>query len=547
MSDLEMRVNIAKNLLQTSAQFADGPSAIWEYTSNSLEYRESPLNCKIDIQIDKKQITISDNSDGMDETILGHFFTVSGENQARKGKQKSWMKRGQFGTGKLAAFGIANQLQVETVKDGLKNIYFLSRQMIEDTPEHENNIKLKKISQNESTPEPNGTKIYINELNIKINKNEVIRKIEREIAHLRDHEIQILINDYLCEVKPLDITRDYIFASEGPIKERYGEFDLQIEVSRVPLDKYDQGIKFFCNENIIAIDGCGVTEKECGNQLTGKINIPALEEPINNINAYDQTRSQKLNMNHLGAKELLLFISPKLERVRKMILDEKNVARNSAKSQKLSQISEELSKKLNKEWEDLKRKINEIRLDSNSINADSIFNEPGEEDEIESIDFGEDFPISDGTERRIGDEAEITNTPNDPPQIDLVEDDSGKKKGKKTLGKKSKRSRGGFLVDHENRGEEEQRSIYDKANLKIIINIDHPSVVSCLKSCGDDVENINFKRLYYEIAFREFEHSFAQELIYENSQYLAEDLLFEMRALYDRVTRSLGPSLYSIS
>ena len=24
------------------------------------------------------------------------------ENQARKGKQKSWMKRGQFGTGKLA-------------------------------------------------------------------------------------------------------------------------------------------------------------------------------------------------------------------------------------------------------------------------------------------------------------------------------------------------------------------------------------------------------------------------------------------------------------
>ena len=63
--------------------------------------------------------------------------------------------------------------------------------------------------------------------------------------------------------------------------------------------------------------------KKCGNQLTGKINIPALEEPINNIFAFDQTRSQKLNMNHLGAKELLLFISPKLEKVRKIILDEK--------------------------------------------------------------------------------------------------------------------------------------------------------------------------------------------------------------------------------
>jgi hypothetical protein len=547
MNDLDMRVNIAKNLLQTSAQFSDGPSAIWEYTSNSLEYRESPLNCKIDIQIDKNQIIISDNSDGMDQEILKYFFTVSGENQARKGKQKSWMKRGQFGTGKLAAFGIANELQVETVKDGLKNIYFLSRQMIEETPEHENKIKLKKIAQNEQTTDPNGTKIYINDLNIKINKNEVIRKIEREIAHLRDYEIQILINDYLCEIKPLDITRDYIFTTEGPIRDRYGEFDLQIEVSRVPLDKYDQGIKIFCNENIIAIDGCGVVEKECGNQLTGKINIPALEEPINNIFAFDQTRSQKLNMNHLGAKELLLFISPKLEKVRKIILDEKNIARNSAKSQKLTQISEELSKKLNKEWADLKRKINEIRLESNSINADSIFNEPGDDDEAESIIFGDEFPVSDGTEIRVGDENDISVSPSDPPDIDLEEDNSGKKQGKKSPGKKSKRARGGFLVDHENRGEEEQRSLYDKANLKIIINIDHPSVVSCLKSCGDDVENINFKRLYYEIAFREFEHSFAQELIYENSQYQAEDLLFEMRALYDRVTRSLGPSLYSIS
>ena len=147
MNDLDMRVNIAKNLLQTAAQFADGPSAIWEYTSNSLEYRESPLNCKIDIQIDKNQIIISDNSDGMDQEILKYFFTVSGENQARKGKQKSWMKRGQFGTGKLAAFGIANELQVETVKDGLKNVIFLSRQMIEETPEHENIIKTKKIAQ----------------------------------------------------------------------------------------------------------------------------------------------------------------------------------------------------------------------------------------------------------------------------------------------------------------------------------------------------------------------------------------------------------------
>lgn len=545
MSNLKMRVNIAKNLLQTADQFKDAPSAIWEYVSNSLEYRESPFGIVIGIQMDKEKIVIIDNSDGMDEKILHSFFTVSGENLARKNKQASWMKRGQFGTGKLAAFGIADELKVETVKNGKKNIAFLSREMINSTPETSNEIDLDITVANEDVDEPNGTKILINALNIKINQKEVIRKIEREIAHLRDYDIKILINDYLCEIKPLDIVKNYIYQTEGPIKERYGEIDLDIQISRAPLEKSDQGIKIYCGQNLIGVDGGGVTDKECGNLITGEINIPELEIPINNISPFDQTRSLDLNLNHLGAKELVLFISPKLEKVRKILLDEKSKERNSEQSKKLSKLSEDLSSKLNKEWTDLKRQINEIRLQTNSMIVSSIFHEPGKDDEIESIDFGDDLLVSDGAEIRIGEESFEPNSTNETPQLDLEEDSEGAKKGKKVSGKKSTRPRGGFLVDHEARGEEAQRSIYDKDNLKIIINTDHPSVVSCLRGCKGNVEDINFVRLYYEIAFREFEHSFAQELIYDNSNYPPEDLLFEMRALYDRVARSLTPILYS--
>ena len=57
--------------------------------------------------------------------------------------------------------------------------------------------------------------------------------------------------------------------------------------------------------------------------------------------------------------------------------------------------------------------------------------------------------------------------PSDSPYIDLEEDDDGKKQGKKVR-QEIKRARGGFLVDHENRGEEEQR-LYDKANLKSLL------------------------------------------------------------------------------
>ena len=51
--------------------------------------------------------------------------------------------------------------------------------MIEET-QLENIIETKKIAQNEQTLEPNGTKIYINDLNIKINKMKLLEKLSEK-------------------------------------------------------------------------------------------------------------------------------------------------------------------------------------------------------------------------------------------------------------------------------------------------------------------------------------------------------------------------------
>ena len=127
MDEIKVTGNLGKSILQLSAQFSSPSAAIWEYVSNSLEYRSQPDGCRINVIIEKNKITIDDNSDGMDNSLLHHFFTVSGENQARKGNQASWLKRGLFGTGKLAAFGIGNNLIVKTNRNGLKNSYKLTR------------------------------------------------------------------------------------------------------------------------------------------------------------------------------------------------------------------------------------------------------------------------------------------------------------------------------------------------------------------------------------------------------------------------------------
>ena len=100
------------------------------------------------------------------------------------------------------------------------------------------------------------------------------------------------------------------------------------------------------------------------------------------------------------------------------------------------------------------------------------------------------------------------------------------------------------MIEHQNLGEDEQRSIYDQDELKIIVNLDHPTVVSCLRSCSGDVENSIFKRLNFEIVLREFEHAVAEEMIADNDMYSPHDLLYDMRLHFDRISRAIGTDVY---
>jgi len=543
MSEINIRVNAGKTILQLAAQFSNAPSAIWEYVNNALEYRENPDGCRITVDIERTKIIIADNSSGMDSTILKNFFTISGENLARQGKQASWLKRGLFGTGKVAAFGIGNNLIVETNNSGIKNIYKISRKELENSPEDAINIPIESIISNQQTKDSNGTIITVDGLNIKINQQEVIRKIEREIASLREHDIQIAVNDHLCEFKQLDILKTHSFESSGPIRERYGDFELEVIVCKSPLEEFERGIKVMSNQNIIGVEDCGISSKEFGNQITGKVNIPDIEDSINNVNSFDQARNHKLNNHHEGVRELMLFMAPKLEKIRKDLSDKKTKERASTQSKKLSEITNQLSDKFNKQWNELKRSLNEIRVSSNSRSVNSLFAEPGDNPELEALESGDEVS-SDENDVNYGENIN-GKSPTNPPSRDFEKSEDGNKNASITSGKKAQRRRGGFLVDHDYLGEDEHRSIYSKDELKIIINLDHPSVSNCLKSCHHDVENITFKRLLFEIAFREFEHAIAQEMIFDNDLYPPGDLLYEMRSHYDRVARVIGSDLYS--
>lgn len=194
---LVVRTHIGRDLLQTAQLFRTVEAATWEYVANGLEYVDPGVAPKITVDLDHRtnRITITDNGRGMDEAGLQQFFTMHGENLDRKVGKKG---RGKFGTGKSAAFGIAQTLRVSTQKAGLRQVVELRLEDIKASGGDE--IPLVWIERDAPTPEPNGTVITIDRVLLpRLQPEPVIKSVERHLAFWRATSPTVYVGTHLCE------------------------------------------------------------------------------------------------------------------------------------------------------------------------------------------------------------------------------------------------------------------------------------------------------------------------------------------------------------
>src|SRR5664279_3306256 len=118
--------HVSRDLLQNAALFKTDKLVIWEYVANGLQYVDPGTNPTVYVRLDSKghRIRISDNGRGMTLDGLKNFFVMHGENLDRK---LGTPGRGRFGTGKSAAFGIADVLRVTSVRDSRRSVVELTR------------------------------------------------------------------------------------------------------------------------------------------------------------------------------------------------------------------------------------------------------------------------------------------------------------------------------------------------------------------------------------------------------------------------------------
>jgi hypothetical protein len=539
---LKVTSHVGRDLLASAASFKNEAAAVWEYVVNGLQYVDPGVSPRIQVTVlpGGTGILVADNGSGMSVKDLEHFFQMHGENLERRAGRAG---RGKFGTGKSAAFGIANRLRVDTVRGGKRNVVQLTRDMIDASDGEE--IPLEWLDRDEATDDPNGTTVSILDINLdRIKRASIIEYVERHLQAFRAKSPDVAIDDHVCTYREPATSETLTFAPGPSQREVLGDVTLTIKVSNAPLPVVEQGISITAGAgNLVAIERAGIDTKEFGNYLFGDIDVPTLETHSSPIEPYDPSRSLQLNPQHPVVAVLLGFIGSKLEEVRAGLVRRSRDARKTEQARRLAAEADRIAEILNEDFRKISERLHEIRAASSrkgaansQVAAHMADKEPGE------WTRGVETPgVLVKPPRSEPDPNPDLPTPRPPRPTPAVQprgqpDPAGNNAVDPVGGDQGKRRRpqGGFRVEYKPLGADAERSIYDPSTLTILINLDHPLVRAAL---GDgNVEDTTFRRLSYEIAFSEYAMGLGYELSQQDPNMPPDDLLYEVRSTLNRIS-----------
>jgi hypothetical protein len=453
--------------------------------------------------------------------------------------------RGKFGTGKSAAFGIANTLRVDTVCDGKRNVVALTREMINASDGEE--IPVDWVVKDDPTDDPNGTTISVLDINLdRVRRASIIEYVERHLQAFRAKAPDVAIDDHVCAYREPLTSESRIFRPSVSQCEVLGDVTLTVKVSAAPLPLVEQGVSVTAGAgNLVAIERAGTEGKEFGNYLFGDIDVPALENHPSHIEPFDPTRSLQLNPHHPVVAVLLGFVGSKLEEVRAALVRRARESRKTEQARRLAAEADKIAEILNEDFRKISDRLHEIRAAASrkgaarsQIAATAANNEP--DDWARGIHTPGVIDKTPRKEPNPDPEPRPPTPPRPTPKvqprghpdpvgdnaIDPVGGDDGKRR----------RPRGGFRVEYKQLGADAERSIYDPTTLTILINLDHPLVMAAL---GDgNVQDTTFRRLSYEIAFSEYAMGLGYELSQQDPNMPPDDLLYEVRSTLNRISTS---------
>lgn len=532
-SSIQVRSHVARDLLQTAALFKTDHAVVTEYVANSMEYVEEGTIPTIYVSLDSRgrKLTIADNGRGMDREGLQNFFLMHGENLDRK---RGRGRRGLFGTGKSAAFGIADVLRLSTTKDGRRWKVELSREairgMASDAP-----IPVQEIERGVPTGEPNGTVVEIEEIHLRhLDQAGIIRHIERNLTGW-SRGAQIFVNGHLCEFREPVSIQSFQFTADAADYPLIAGCELVVRVSAVPLEGDEIGVSITSGGVLLERSLGGNEGRPMADVLFGQIEVPALQSDNSPIPAFDQSRSLRLNPENPIVREILEFVGSRVDEVRRDLLRRERERRASEDAKAWNERAKEIERIINADFSELRGMLTRSKARSRG--------------EVPST--GGDAPAGEPTLVEGGNTPASASEPVGGPGGSSEDGDGGGEPPRK-LGPRLEESpdgplgadpsatstrggarRGGFSVEFKPMGPDEKRAAFVREGRVILVNLDHPQLIAARG--GAMAPHQALRRLAYEIAFTEYAIAIAYEFAANDLYVEVTDPIVEIRESINRL------------
>lgn len=541
-----VKSHVARDLLQSAGLFKTDKLVVWEYVSNGLQYVDPSTNPMVRVTLDSKhkRITVADNGRGMDWSGLKNFFVMHGENIDRKAGLAG---RGRFGTGKSAAFGIADRLRITTVRNGKRSQVQLSRADMEAMTS-EDPIPVQSLKKETAASEPNGTLIEIENVHLRtLDQPGIIAYIERHLARWPKNAT-VFVNNHECEFAEPPLAEERRFLAEGDFKGKLGNVELVLKISKAPLDEDIRGVSIFSNGVWHETTLAGSEGREMSQYIFGEIDVLRLDTDSSPISPFDVSRSMRLNPNNEVVQAMYAFIGGKIEEVRRQLAETEKKRRSDEEARKLAQQASEIAQVINEDFDIFRQRVAKAKARARSGSDLHATQTDGSEQDTDLL-FGSEVPaeivapigdpgFSNGTNSGNG-----TEPPNFAPIVTATATPEAEKQGRPAGDAgNTRKPQGGFNVEFKSLGEESHRAQYVRDERTIYINLDHPQLTAARghREIGDLV----FRRLAYEIAFSEYAVALASELAARGEYIDPFEPVFDIRDTLNRIARK-GSKLYA--
>jgi len=531
-NSIEVTSHVSRDFLQNAAYFSTMPKLVWEYVANSLDAAKEGTVATVVVEITSHGITISDNGQGMSRAELRTFFQMHGENiQRLRGRRV----RGRFGTGKCAAFGLANCLRIDTVQSGLRNVVQLRRQEIERARSGEP-FPVQDVVVDEQTDQEDGTIVEVREFNLRRpNVNKTIAYVERHLSRYR-RRAHVSINGHVCKFEEPPFIDRIERVPPVDVAGHVGSVSLTIKVSPVPLDVDTRGIDILSygiwHETTLA----GIDGKERANHIFGDIDVPILEDGDWPVPAFDNTRNNVLNRQNPVVVVLLGWLSEELESVRLLLVERARERRKSELAKQLVKEAQRIADFLNEDFESQEIELElrkQVARRSGGRRVTEILDEQGQlwpgDGGIPTPWETTGQPHGDGGQR--GKLAGDGETPRPGPTARPGQEPGTRKS---TAEGNRRRRRAVFSIDYENATAGAPRARYHRDTETIFINMDHPQIHGAFEAGGRVTESRQFREMCFEVAVVEYAIVLQYKHLEEDEQD-ASEALDDVRRTINRV------------